>query len=175
MTIRTATHRWTFLLVVVAASACRHRTETSLAPSPMVWPRDEHCWWIALRTTLPADSVARRFSQAFASLGLAEVVSARVGDTLLVRGGPTELRGAHAPGVYASRMVAYVHGDSTRFRWYASITPLVDQTPASADSNPGGSAHIPFCGDIGKAVAIQGWAPRDPTADDSISVWTRVP
>jgi hypothetical protein len=176
MSIRTALCSSTLLLAVAVGGACRHRPElVAQAPSPALWSRDEYCWWTAMRTALPVDSVGNRFSKGFALLGLTEVVSARAGDTVLVRGGPTELHGAHAPGLYAARMVAYAHGDSTRFRWYWSIAPLTARGRAAADSDLAGSSGLPFCHEIGKAVAIQAWAPRDPTAGDSISVWSRVP
>jgi hypothetical protein len=166
----------TWLLLGMALGACRHHSDAvSLAPSTSVWPRDEHCWWTAVRTTLPVDTVGRRFSDAFATVGLTGVVSRRVGDTVLVRGGPTELAAAHPRATYASRLVAYRHGDSTRFRWYWSITPLADQRKTSPDSASVAGRGIGFCGEIGKLVAIHGWAPREPTGEDSIPVWRRLP
>jgi hypothetical protein len=163
------------LLAVLSIGACRHSAPTPLAPAAAAWPQDDHCWWTAIRTTLPADSVGRRFADAFASLGLKPVISARVGDTLLVRGGPGLLGAPHPPAAYAARMVAFPSGDSTRFRWFKSIVPPAGGDAALADSASATARGIGFCGEIGKAVAIQGWAPRDPTREDSLAVWSRVP
>jgi hypothetical protein len=121
---------------------------------------------------MPVDSVGRRFARAYSTLGLGSVVSAKFGDTVLVRGGPAE-RAAHLPARYASRMVAYQQADSTRFRWYWSIVPLGGQLPTDGESVDG--RGIGFCGEIGKLVAIHGWGPRVPTAADSLAVWQRRP
>jgi hypothetical protein len=126
-----------------------------------------------IRTPLPVDTVGGRFTRAFASIGLTDITSRRIGDTVLVRGGPTELAGASGRALYASRAVAYQHGDSTRLRWYTSVAPRADG--ATADSSNLGARTIPFCGQIGKAVAISGFMTHDPTAEDSIAVWDRVP
>jgi hypothetical protein len=139
------------------------------------WPRDEYCWWTAIHTALPVDTVGGRFTRAFASVGLTGVVSKRIGDTVLVRGGPTELANPKGRALYASRAVAYQSGDSTRFRWYWSITPRADDLTTVADSLSANGRGIGFCGQIGKVVAISGMAPHDPTADDSTAVWRRVP
>jgi hypothetical protein len=119
--------------------------------------------------------VGARFTRAFRAVGLTDVVSRRIGDTVLVRGGPTELPNPNGRALYASRAVAYQSGDSTRFRWYRSITPRADDTTTVADSLTAHGRGIGFCGQIGKVVAISGVAPHDPTPDDSIPVWGRVP
>ena len=108
------------------------------------------------------------------TLGLRLVVSSKIGDTVLVRGGPSD-HGAPARDLFASRMVAYQQGDSTRFRWYWSTVPSGDRSVSAtaSDSQPG--RGIGFCGEIGKLVAIQGWAARNPTAADSTPVWQRIP
>jgi hypothetical protein len=138
------------------------------------WPADEYCWWTAISTTTPLDSVGARFTRAYETLGLRPVVSSRIGDTVLVRGGPSGLA-AQPADRFASRMVAFQQGDSTRFRWYWSIVSrgdqLVSMTPSSSLSGRG----IGFCGEIGKLVAIKGWAPRDPTLADSLFVWQHIP
>jgi hypothetical protein len=167
---------WAMILLVgVMVGACRLHPETaSPVPASSVWPKDEYCWWTAVSTTLPVDSVASRFARAYSTLGLGSVVSSRVGDTVLVRAGPTALA-ATLPGRYASRMVAFQHGDSTRFRWYWSIVPLADQLMTDSASTPMGGRGIGFCGEIGKIVAIHGWGPRGPSGADSIAVWQRRP
>jgi hypothetical protein len=163
------------MLLGMLVGACRHHPETaSLSPSSSVWPGDEYCWWTAVSTTLPLDSVGGRFARAYSTLGLTSVVSSKLGDTVLVRAGPTE-RAATLPGRYASRMVAFQQGDSTRFRWYWSIVPLADQLVPSSASAPVGGRGIGFCGEIGKLVAIHGWGPRVPTGVDSLAVWQRRP
>jgi hypothetical protein len=161
------------LILGIAVGACRSRPVVA-SVSPDVWPPDDYCWWTNVRTTLPLDTVGRRFSGAFASLGLAPVVSRRLGDTVLVRGGPTALD-ITGRARYASRMVAYQVGDSTRFRWYWSIMPLADRAMTAAESASVGGRGIGFCGEIGKAVAIHGIGAREPTRDDSLAVWRRVP
>jgi hypothetical protein len=156
--------------------ACRHHVEAARGdPLPPAWPGDSHCWWTAVRTSLPVDSVGHRFSRAFASLGLGDVTATRIGDTVLVRGGPTELGGTDQRAQYASRMVAYQRRDSTSFRWYWSITPVAGGRATSEDSASVTGRGIGFCGDIGKKVSIQGWASREPTHDDSLAVWGRLP
>jgi hypothetical protein len=162
------------LIVGIALTGCRSRPAVA-SISPNVWPHDEHCWWTNVRTTLPLDSVSLRFSGAFASLGLAPVVSRRVGDTVLVRGGPTALNRTTGRARYASRMVAYQVGDSTRFRWYWSINPLADSETTPAESASVAGRGIGLCGEIGKAVAIHGFGAREPTREDSLAVWRRVP
>jgi hypothetical protein len=139
------------------------------------WPRDEYCWWTAIHAALRVDTVGGRFTRAFAAVGLTGVVSRRIGDTVLVRAGPTELPNPKGSALYASRVVAYQSGDSTRFRWYRSITPRADDLTTVAESLTAHGGGIEFCGRIGKAVAISGVAPHGPTADDSIPVWERVP
>jgi hypothetical protein len=171
-------HRNTTALVLLAGAAfisCRRQT-APVPPAPAVaqWPHDEHCWWTSIHTALPVDTVGGRFARAFSSVGLTGIVSQRIGDTVLVRGGPTELLDAKGRALYASRAVAYQLGDSTRFRWYLSVAPRADGA-GSVDSSNRGDRSIPFCGQIGKAVAISGMMTRDPTADDSIAVWDRVP
>jgi hypothetical protein len=161
------------LLVGTLILGCRHQP-VATAASPLPWPKDEYCWWTAVGTTTPLDSVAARFEHAYEILGLRPVVSNRIGDTVLVRGGPSD-RGAPSPDRFASRMVAFQNGDSTRFRWYWSIVPPVDQLASTTPTTSPGGRGIGFCGEIGKLVAIKGWAPRDPTAADSIPVWQRIP
>jgi hypothetical protein len=124
---------------------------------------------------MPVDTVGGRFTRAFASVGLTDVVSQRIGDTVLVRGGPTELANPKHRALYASRAVAYQSGDSTRLRWYWSITPRAGDVETLADSLTASGRGIGFCGEIGKAVAISGMTTHEPTADDSIAVWNRVP
>jgi hypothetical protein len=162
------------LILGIAPTACRSRPAVG-SLSPDVWPQDEYCWWTNVRTTLPLDTVGQRFSAAFASLGLTPVVSRRLGDTVLVRGGPTGLSRATGRARYASRMVAYQVGDSTRFRWYWSMNPIANNGITVGDSASMAGDGIGFCGDIGKAVAIHGVGAREPTRDDSVAVWHRVP
>lgn len=163
------------LLSGAVGTACRHQSAAA-PPTPAVaaWPPDEYCWWNSIHTALPVDSVGARFTRALAAAGLTDIVSRRIGDTVLVRGGPTELADARGRAVFASRAVAYQLGDSTRFRWYSSITPG-PAAAASADSSVASGRLIGFCGQVGKGVAISGMTTRDPTAADSIPVWNRVP
>lgn len=165
-----------WLMFVIAVVACRPRSKPTLLEAvPSAWPRDEYCWWTSVSTPLPADSVSHRFSQAFASVGLTAIRSRRLGDTVLVRGGPTELSGARYRAVYASRMVAYQRDDTTRFRWYWSISPLVEPGATVAESTSLFGGGIAFCGEIGRVVAIKGLGKPQPTSEDSIAVWGRVP
>jgi hypothetical protein len=166
---------WAALMLLgMMAGACRRRPEV-MAPVPLTnaWPKDDYCWWTAVSATLPVDSVGVRFFRAYSTLGLASVKSSKVGDTVLVRAGPTD-RGGPLPGRYASRMVAFQRGDSTSFRWYWSIVPSGDLLASASPSTLGGHG-IGFCGEIGKLVAIHGWGPREPTAADSLAVWQRLP
>ena len=162
------------LLGSVALGACRHRAAVSPTPTLAASPPDEYCWWTSIHTALPVDTVGGRFTRAFAAVGLTHIVSRRVGDTVLVRGGPTELTDSGGRAVYAGRAVAYQLGDSTRLRWYSSIAPRSADATTS-DSSEAGARHLGFCGRIGKAITISGMTTRDPTAADSIAVWERVP
>ena len=161
------------LMLGAAASACRSRPP-AVAVSPEAWSHDEYCWWTNVRTTLPLDTVGQRFAAAYGSLGLLPILSRRVGDTVVVRGGPTEMSRSTGRARYASRMVAYQTGDSTRFRWYWSIDPLATRGDVVAETATSGGEGIAFCGEIGKAVAIHGVAAHEPTRDDSIAVWNRI-
>ena len=128
-----------------------------------------------MRTSLPVDSVAGRFHDAFAGLGLTQVQSKREGDTIWVHAGPTIVPHGSGYLVREARAVAYrSSGDTTRFRYYNGLG-LPPEGVSRADTTNAGGMRIGFCGEIGKAVHIQAWTLRSPTADDSLPVWTRLP
>ena len=151
------------LLIVVLSAGCRsHPVVTTPATARL---SEEYCWWAVMRSPLRPDSVAARFQRAFTSVGLTSSTWTRSADTAWAHAGPTAL-GAGASGpMYESRVVAYWHGDSTHFRQYVSMAP-----------KPGYSANkIGLCQDIGRAAAVPTSVPREPTGEESLKLWTRIP
>jgi hypothetical protein len=157
----------------IGAGCRRHRALPVAAPA---WAGDEeYCWWAVLRSPLRPDSVAARFAGAFTAVGLTGVAWTRSADTAWAHAGPTALRGAGG-ATYASRAVAYWHGDSTHFRSYVAVGPPPPTAqPQPADTLGRGTDRIALCAAIARAAAVRGSAPRSPTGDESLPVWTRVP
>lgn len=109
---------------------------------------------------MPPDSVANRFAQAFAALGLSAGRAGSLGDTTWAQGGPTTLTGERA-GSWAARVVAIRTGDSTLVR------PFV-----AGDTTAG---LISMCGEIMTRAAVHATAPREQEPDDSAARWRRRP
>src|SRR3954453_21610087 len=86
--------------------ACRRQPTILARPWADAWPTEEHCWWAAYRTPLPPDSVADRFSRAFARSGLSDVRAGTLGDTAWSQAGPTTLGDSTRARAYAMRVVA---------------------------------------------------------------------
>ncbi|MEJ7809568.1 MAG: hypothetical protein WKG32_04040 [Gemmatimonadaceae bacterium] len=156
------------LLIALLGAGCRRRAATTPAPARL---SEDHCWWAVLRSTLPPDSVAARFERAFTTVGLTGATRTRSADTAWVHAGPTPLGGRQ----HESRAVAYWHGDSTHFRYYVAIAPASQGRAQPADTLEREPGHIGFCGEIARAAAIQTSAPRSPTGEESLTVWTRIP
>lgn len=141
------------MLGALLSAGC-HRHPVVIAPAQPALAssaQEDPCWWTVLRTTLPPDSVAVHFQRGFAAVGLANATWAHSADTAWAYAGPTPLSRGPAGAVYASRVVAYLHGDSTHFRYYVSIAPT---------SLMRGSVIIPFCGEIATATDIPRSAPN---------------
>lgn len=154
------------LLTAVGASCGRPGARNAPAPRPVL--QEEHCWWAVVRSPLPADSVGVRFAAAFAAVGLPAARVSQLGDTVLVEAGPGSL-GVLAGGVWASRVVAYPAGDSTRFRHFVAWNAA-----GVADSARAGRV-IAVCGAITRAAGVRAVAPRAPTGEEAQTVWTRRP
>jgi hypothetical protein len=147
------------LLIAVLSAGCRaHPVVTAPLTARL---SEEHCWWAVMRSPLPPDSVAIRFQRAFTAVGLSASAWTRSADTAWAHAGPTRMSGA----TYASRVIAYWHGDSTHFRQYISIAAQPSDT-----INP-----IGFCQDISRAAAVPTSVPRTPTGEESLKLWTRIP
>lgn len=144
-------------MVTLAGLGCRRAPTPEPAPVQL----DEHyCWWAVLRSGLPPDSVAAHFERAYTAPGLAGVRRSRLADTAWVHTTPVMLDGT----LRASRVVAYRRGDSTHFRHFVG-----EQETAGA------AGPLALCVRIAQAVAIRWSAPREPTGEESLAVWSRVP
>jgi hypothetical protein len=150
------------LLIAFLSGGCRsHPVVRAPVPAQL---SEEHCWWAVMRSPLPPDTVAARFQRAFSSVGLSGSTWTRSADTAWAHAGPTALGGASG-ATYESRVVAYWHGDSTHFRQYVAMPP-----------RPGDAANpIGICQDIGRAAAVPTSAPRVPTGEETLKLWTRIP
>ena len=163
--------RHTFVfLTAIACGACHRSSVQTLAANSM---REEYCWWTVLRSARPADSVAARFASAYISAGFSNVVFHRHADTAWAGAAPTQLA-ANSP-LFASRTVAYWHGDSTHFRYFASVGRPLRTGVQSRDSVDFGKHLLDLCATIARSAAI-GWsAPRSATGDEALKIWTRIP
>ena len=101
-------------------------------------------------------------------MGFKDVVSKRIADSAWVHAGPTALPSMRA-ATYETRVVAYWDGSSTHFRQFVSVTPNL------TDSVSVGQLTIPFCGASGSAAAVQAIVPQNPTGEESLKLWTRMP
>jgi len=153
--------------IIGTLSAGCHRSRAQTASAPPISPEGEHCWWAAYRTAVPPDSVAVRYSRAFASLGLSGAGWSHQADTAWAEGGPTGLSRPAGAGLYAARVVAYRRGDTTLVRPFVAVRPDGDVS--------GGSLSISFCGDASRAAQALTTAPPDEERDDSLPVWRRRP
>lgn len=146
------------LSLVASLDGCHRTRQSLLAPAAL---REDYCWWTAYRTSLPLDTVARRFDGALAAIGLMPSVISRAGDTVWVHAGPSVLPN-YAGSPIGARVVAYQAGDSTHFRIFI----------ARADSS---LDHIRLCQQITRAAAVTAFAPREPDGEEKLDVWKRRP
>jgi hypothetical protein len=70
-------------------------------------------------------------------------------------------------------VVAYRHGDTTRFRHFIAARLPAQATPD--DSARLSSRRIGLCGELGRLSATHGTAPREPNGEETLDVWTRRP
>jgi len=169
------------MLVAVLGAGCHRPARTVPAPEPS---SERYCWWTVFRTTLPPDTVAIHFERAFTALGLHDAKWTHLADTAWAQAVPTRLDGSWGGGMYAARVVAYRQGDGTRFRHFVAITPPPEGWAASLDSvtgdgrhvsiSPSGN-HIGFCQALGRAAQVHATAPREPSGEESLEVWRRIP
>jgi hypothetical protein len=159
------------LALLPLISSCRQPVQ--LAPVPVPPPEKwEYCWWTVMESSIPLGFISGTFQRAFSSAGLSNIRSTRVGDTVLVIGGPLSRDSAPAGTQYWSRAVAYQKRDSTHFRFYTAVVPPSGGWPAGWND---AGARIGFCGDVGKAASIPYFTKKDPGAEEQMSVWHRVP
>jgi hypothetical protein len=138
-------------------TGCRHQVATVVTSASL---SEEYCWWAVMRSPLIQDSVADHFAKAFAVAGMVGIERKRLGDTSWV----STMLSPIAPGasrLYSSRVVAYQSGDSTHFRQFVSV---------ARDINA-----IGLCGELARSAAVHAIAPREPTGEEKLPVWTRVP
>ena len=173
--------RAALLLCLVSLVGCRRG---AVAPAKRATPTNwEYCWWTAVRSTLPPDSVAAHFRRAFIAAGLLDLRWAHIADTVLVLGGPARLPGSAVPfdtatfgALYWSRVVALRSGDSTHFRLYTAIAAPARGWAQPSDSVRAFNRSIGVCQEIASGASLR-WIKRlgDPGAEESLSVWNRVP
>lgn len=162
---RAVTHNLLALVtmgVAMSGLACAHPTPRT-APAPERLP-EEHCWWAVMRSTLPHDSVAARFARAFTAAGLPQVAVQRAGDTTWVTTGTAPLPAGLQPNAsptarYATRVVTYQRGDSTRWRQFVGHTPGVNVIGA--------------CAQLQKGAAVGALALSEPDGEETLPVWQR--
>jgi hypothetical protein len=155
-------------LALILGVACRRPTSAAVRPAGL---KEGHCWWAVLRSTRPPDSVAARFTDAFIQAGFSTVIFKRNADTAWSTASATQLD-IGGPATFTSRAIAYWHGDSTHFRYFVDVQPSSGASPDSVDRSKN---VLAFCSQIARSAAI-GWsAPRDPTGDEGLAIWSRVP
>lgn len=160
---------------VASSIGCHHPARAEPAPAPAI---PEHCWWAVYHSPLRADTIVAHFARAYERAGLATVATGAVADTMWAQAGPTVLHGAHGAATYAARVVAYQRGDSAHFRQYVSVVAPADSAAPNDGTAPGTSEagrRIAFCGALGKAAQVSGWAPRDPDGEEKLDVWRQRP
>ena len=159
------------MLIGVVIVGCRRPVVSGPAPVQL---SEEYCWWAVLRSTRAPDSVAARFTSAYIHAGFSSVTFKKYADTAWATAGPTQIGGANG-ALFASRAVAYWHGDSTHFRYYVSVGPPMRGGVQTSDSVDAGKLLLGLCAQVARAAAI-GWsAPRSPTGDETLQIWTRIP
>jgi hypothetical protein len=132
---------------------------------PTSWPEESHCWWARYRTAIPPDSVAVRYARAFATLGLSGAGWSHQADTAWAQGGPTVLSRPSGTGLFAARVVAYRHGETTFVRPFNAVR--------SSDEGNLGRLSIEFCGDASRAAHAETTTIKQEEPDDSLPVWRR--
>ncbi len=170
------------LILMAGAAGCRRPMNTAAVPLPAKWT---HCWWTAIRSTLPPDSVAAHYRRAFVTVGLTSVKWARSADTIWVRGGPAPILpdeahpfdSVQAGETFWGRIAVFSHADSSHFRLYVAIMPP-PRGWAHAD-DPSGIASkqsFPACEAIARAADLR-WIRRsgDPGDEEKLPLWSRIP
>jgi hypothetical protein len=155
-----------FVLVGSLSAGC-HRATPRVASAPSASPQWEHCWWAALRTALPPDSVASRFARAYDSLGLANAEWSHQADTAWAEAGPTPVTREGGSGIVRARVVAYRRGDTTLVRPFSAVQSA---RPANL-----GAFFIGLCGEVIRAAKAQTTQPSTEEPDDSLPLWRRRP
>jgi hypothetical protein len=159
------------LLVAALGAGCRRAVVSAPAPVQL---REAYCWWAVLRSARSPDSVAARFTSAYIQAGFSTVTFKKSADTAWAAAGPTQLGSANS-ALYASRAVAYWHGDSTHFRYYVSVGPPMRGNVQTTDSVDTAKLLLGLCAQVARAAAI-GWsAPPSPTGEETLELWTRIP
>jgi hypothetical protein len=161
------TRRAVLLVLAGSLSAGCHRAPPRVASTPRSSPTWEHCWWAALRTALPPDSVAARYARAYESLGLANPGWSHLADTAWAEAGPSTVARDGNSGIVRARVVAYRRGDTTLVRPFTSVQQV-------GPGNPGGLT-IGFCGEVIRAAKAETTQPSNEESDDSLPLWRRRP
>ena len=166
MRISPTRHAALLVLLWVLSAAC-HRAAPRVTSTPLSPPRWEHCWWAALRSAMPPDSVAARYARAYESLGLANAGWSHLADTAWAEAGPSTLVREGGSGTLAARVVAYRRGDTTLVRPFISVQPV--------GSVNLGALAIGFCGEVIRAAKAGTTQPPNEEPDDSLPLWRRRP
>jgi len=171
-------HRFAVVLAFAAiATSCRRPVVTTPEVLPAEW---NHCWWTAIRSTLPADTVASRFRRAMITVGMPGFRLTRSADTVWMRGGPApiardERDGPGFAGAQWARVVLFRHADSTHFMMYVATVPSA-QAWTTADSSSATRHQFAMCEAIARESGVK-WLRRagDPGDEEKLPVWSRVP
>jgi hypothetical protein len=114
-------HARAFAIYIIVGAGCHHSQPAIGAPAPARSP-EGYCWWTAWHTPLAPDTVAARYTSAFAATGLTGAAWTRIADTAWAYGGPTLLHRGDAEFMYESRIVAYRRSDTTVYRPFVGLT-----------------------------------------------------
>lgn len=158
----------------MVAGGCHRRLLTTI-PTAAHKANEEHCFWTAFRTTLPPDTVASRYVQAFTSLGLSAASASHLADTAWANAGPTVIAFPEGRNTYAARVVAYRRGDTTLYRAFVTVTAPPGGWSTPDDSGHVGARTIPFCGRMARAAQVHGTTSGMPGALEVSEVWRSRP
>lgn len=170
---RSSCHVAVALTLVAVLVGCQHQSvAVSSQPALLPLSQENYCWWTLLLTTLPPDSVAARFQGSLAAGGLTNATWTQRADTAWAQAGPTLIPDSSlADAGYAARAVAYRHGDTTRFRFYVSVSAPSMGWPRTVNTQAIERQLFSLCGRIAPSSIKWSRPARQPTWEDSLSVW----
>ena len=115
-----------------------------------------------------------RFANAFSAVGMTGATWAHEADTAWASAAVTRLAGDSSGAGYGSRVVAYLKGDSTHYRYYVTFAERAGSAPLAADTtNDATRRRIGMCSEIARIAAVHGSPSREPAGDEDLELWSR--